>query len=72
MLEQMFACTVVGDADQVRRGLQSIIEATQADELILTSQVHEHAARRRSFEIVASVRADLHAVPPPEAAAAAR
>ncbi|MFP3567752.1 LLM class flavin-dependent oxidoreductase [Paraburkholderia sp. SIMBA_030] len=53
------ACTVLGDRDAVREGLLSVIEQTGADELILTAQIYDHAARLRSFEIAAQVREEL-------------
>ncbi len=55
------ACSVVGDRDTVREGLLSVIEQTQADELMVTAQIYDHAARLRSFEIAAQVRDDIAA-----------
>jgi alkanesulfonate monooxygenase SsuD/methylene tetrahydromethanopterin reductase-like flavin-dependent oxidoreductase (luciferase family) len=55
------ACTVLGDRDAVRAGLLSIIDQTGADELMLTAQIYDHAARLRSFEIGAQVRDELSA-----------
>ncbi|HZZ12517.1 MAG TPA: LLM class flavin-dependent oxidoreductase [Paraburkholderia sp.] len=55
------ACSVIGDRDTVREGLQSVIEQTGADELMLTAQIYDHAARLRSFEIGAQVREALSA-----------
>jgi luciferase family oxidoreductase group 1 len=54
--EHALACSVVGDPDDVEAGLRSVIEQTQADELIVTAQIFDHAARLRSFEIAAQVR----------------
>jgi luciferase family oxidoreductase group 1 len=48
--------SVVGSPDAVRRGLESFLALTDADELMLTSQIYEHAARLRSFELVARLR----------------
>ncbi|HZG54755.1 MAG TPA: LLM class flavin-dependent oxidoreductase [Pyrinomonadaceae bacterium] len=56
-VERMLACSVVGSPATVRRGLESFIDATQADEIIVTAQIFDHAARLRSFEIVAGVMA---------------
>jgi luciferase family oxidoreductase group 1 len=53
------AYSVIGDRDTVRDNLMSIIEQTGADELMLTAQVYDHAARLRSFEIAAQVRDEL-------------
>lgn len=54
LIDHMLSCTVVGRADAVRRGLAAFAERTGADELMLTSQIYDHAARIRSYEIVAS------------------
>jgi luciferase family oxidoreductase group 1 len=56
ILEQTLTCVAVGGPDTVRRSLQAFIERTGADELMITSQIFEHAARLRSYEIAASVR----------------
>ena len=53
------ACSVLGDRETVREGLQSIIDQTGADELMLTAQIYDHTARLRSFEIGAQVRDEL-------------
>jgi hypothetical protein len=37
----------------VRASLDALIERTGADELIITSQIFDQAARLRSYEIVA-------------------
>ncbi|MEY9877114.1 luciferase family oxidoreductase group 1 [Streptacidiphilus sp. MAP12-33] len=44
---------VVGDPDQVREGLRQLRGRTGADELMVTSNIHGHEARRRSYELVA-------------------
>jgi luciferase family oxidoreductase group 1 len=53
MIDEMLSCTVVGSPESVRQGLEAFVERTGADELIVASQVFDHAARLRSFEIVA-------------------
>jgi luciferase family oxidoreductase group 1 len=55
-VERRLAVAAVGSADTVRRALREIAEATGADELILTAQVYDHAARVRSYELVAGGR----------------
>ena len=47
--------SAVGAPDTVRARLKALIERHQPDELILSSAVHDHAARLRSFEIAAEV-----------------
>ncbi len=52
-VERMTACSAVGSPGTVRRRLAEIVAATDADELILTANVFDHAARVRSYELVA-------------------
>ena len=59
MLGQALECAVVGSPDEMRRGLQALIARTGADELIVTSQVYDYAARVRSLEIVAEAHKAL-------------
>ena len=59
MLEDVLACAAIGSAETVHRRLSALIARTGADELVLTSQIHDHGARLRSFEIAAEVRAGL-------------
>jgi alkanesulfonate monooxygenase SsuD/methylene tetrahydromethanopterin reductase-like flavin-dependent oxidoreductase (luciferase family) len=46
----------VGSPETIAAALREFIARTQADELIIASQVFDHAARLRSYEIVAEVR----------------
>jgi len=55
-VEQALACSVVGDPDQVRAGLAAFVERHRPDELMLTANVYDHAARKRSFEIAMAAR----------------
>ncbi|HEX8472763.1 MAG TPA: LLM class flavin-dependent oxidoreductase [Pyrinomonadaceae bacterium] len=55
-IEHALTYSFVGSAETVRRGLEAFIEATKADEIMVTAQIFDHAARLRSFEIVAEVR----------------
>jgi luciferase family oxidoreductase group 1 len=55
-VEQSLAYSVIGASDTVERGLQALIAETRANELMLTAQIYDHAARLRSFEIAAEVR----------------
>ena len=54
-LDQALSCTAVGTPEIVGAQLAGIIERTRADELMLTAQIHDHAARLRSFELAAEV-----------------
>jgi alkanesulfonate monooxygenase SsuD/methylene tetrahydromethanopterin reductase-like flavin-dependent oxidoreductase (luciferase family) len=53
MLDDILACAAIGSPGTVRARLTSLIARTNADELILTSQIYDHATRVRSFEIAA-------------------
>ena len=55
-VEQALACSVVGDASRVERGIADFVERHRPDELMLTANVFDHAARKHSFEIVARAR----------------
>jgi luciferase family oxidoreductase group 1 len=52
---QMLARSIVGSPDTVRDGLQALVAETAADELIIVSDVFDHAARLRSFELIAAI-----------------
>lgn len=47
--------SIIGSPDTVKQKLQELLEATQADELMITTQMYRHEDRVRSFEIVADV-----------------
>ncbi|HLR61886.1 MAG TPA: LLM class flavin-dependent oxidoreductase [Lentibacillus sp.] len=44
--------TLIGDKETVRQGLKELLEETGADEMIINSQIYDHKARVRSYEIV--------------------
>ncbi|HLH30853.1 MAG TPA: LLM class flavin-dependent oxidoreductase, partial [Terriglobia bacterium] len=52
-VDYALSSSVVGSAETVERGIASFIEAIQPDELMITANIYSHAARLRSFEIVA-------------------
>jgi alkanesulfonate monooxygenase SsuD/methylene tetrahydromethanopterin reductase-like flavin-dependent oxidoreductase (luciferase family) len=52
MLNDALACSVVGGPETVRQGIDRFVAATGADALMVTAQIHDHAARKRSFEIL--------------------
>jgi len=43
----------VGTAASVREQLGPLLAATKADELMVTTMIHDHVARRRSYELLA-------------------
>jgi luciferase family oxidoreductase group 1 len=44
---------IVGGVESVKARLQALAAATRADELMITTMVYDHAARRRSYELLA-------------------
>lgn len=54
-VESMLRASIIGDKDIVRSGLQTFLETTQADEIIINTMIYDHGARVRSYEIVADV-----------------
>jgi luciferase family oxidoreductase group 1 len=57
-LAPIFSHAIVGGPDRVREGLASMIERTAADELIVATQIYDHAERVRSYEIVMEAAAN--------------
>jgi alkanesulfonate monooxygenase SsuD/methylene tetrahydromethanopterin reductase-like flavin-dependent oxidoreductase (luciferase family) len=52
-VERALRYSFVGSAETVRRGLEAFIELTGADEIMAASQIFDHRARLRSFELLA-------------------
>ena len=68
MLDEVLSCSAAGSPEAVRAQIESFIARTGADELMIASQIYDHAARVRSYEITAQVR---DALAPSEVAPAA-
>ncbi|HKN98512.1 MAG TPA: LLM class flavin-dependent oxidoreductase [Pseudonocardiaceae bacterium] len=49
------AGSIVGGPDTVRRAVEKLLAATGADELMVTTMVHDPADRRRSYELLAGL-----------------
>jgi luciferase family oxidoreductase group 1 len=54
---RMLARSIVGAPRTVRAGIEALVAETGADELIIVSDVYDHAARLRSFELIAASQA---------------
>ena len=61
VLQSALSLSIVGSHDTVLRGLEAFMAEHRPDEILVTAMVHDHAARLRSFEIVAEVRDALAA-----------
>lgn len=53
---RMLECSFVGAPETVRAGLAAFIERTGADELMVAAGIYDHAARLRSYELLAQLR----------------
>jgi alkanesulfonate monooxygenase SsuD/methylene tetrahydromethanopterin reductase-like flavin-dependent oxidoreductase (luciferase family) len=49
----MLSCSVVGSVETVRQGVEQFRELTGVDELMVVTAMYDHAARVRSYEILA-------------------
>ena len=58
LLRQVLSCSAIGDAATVKAEIDGFVQRTGADELMITSQIYDHEARLRSYEIVAEAMAD--------------
>ena len=55
ILDSVLSSAAIGNPDTVRRQINAFIDRTGADELMITSQVFDHVARLRSYEITAEI-----------------
>ncbi|WP_344274811.1 LLM class oxidoreductase [Actinomadura napierensis] len=64
MIDARLGDQVMGGPDTVRRQMDALIERTGVNEVMVMTQVFDHADRIRSYEIVAGLY-DLKTVEPP-------
>lgn len=55
MLAHVLRCAIVGGPETVKAGLDAFIARHQPDEIMVTAQIFDAAARRRSYEILSKV-----------------
>ena len=55
LLDSVLSCSAVGAADTVRARVQAFVDQTGADELMITSQMFDHTARLRSYQITSEL-----------------
>ncbi len=55
MIAEALSCSAVGAPDTVEREIAAFVERTGADEVMITANIHDHAKRLRSFELVAGM-----------------
>lgn len=56
MLQQTLACSAIGSPETVSTQMRDFVERYQPDEMMLTSQIFDHQARLRSYEIAAEMQ----------------
>lgn len=61
-VQNALACAVVGDLRQVSEGMTAFAARHKPDELLLTANIYDHAARKRSFGLAMQAR---QAIPNP-------
>jgi luciferase family oxidoreductase group 1 len=57
-VERTLRHAIVGGPETVRRGLEAFAARTNADEIMITAHIYDHAARLRSFEIVHEIASE--------------
>lgn len=55
LLQSILSCSAIGAPDTVRAGIEAFAERTGADELMITSNIHDHGKRLRSYEIASKL-----------------
>jgi luciferase family oxidoreductase group 1 len=56
---RMLACSFVGSPSTVRAGLERLLAATRADEIIVAAGIYDQAARLKSYELLADAMRSL-------------
>jgi luciferase family oxidoreductase group 1 len=54
-VSSMLHRSFVGSPQTVQKGLERFVEETRADELIIATAIHDHAARLRSYELLGTL-----------------
>ncbi|MEZ5498413.1 MAG: LLM class flavin-dependent oxidoreductase [Steroidobacteraceae bacterium] len=55
MANRMLRSAVVGSPATVRKGIEALVAATQADELLIVSNIYDTDARLRSYSLLATI-----------------
>ncbi|MFL6603870.1 MAG: LLM class flavin-dependent oxidoreductase [Steroidobacteraceae bacterium] len=56
MLDEVLSCSAIGSPETVRERITAFVARTRPQELMITSQIFDHAARLHSYRITARVR----------------
>jgi luciferase family oxidoreductase group 1 len=49
---QMLTCTFIGSKETIQNDLQSFLDQTQVNEVMVSSHIYDHAAKLKSYQIV--------------------
>jgi luciferase family oxidoreductase group 1 len=55
ILQSVLACALVGSPSSIERGLNDFVAHHRPDEIMVTTQIFDHAARIKSYEILSRV-----------------
>ncbi len=61
MLDQVLSCSSIGTPDTVANDLAAFVRRTGVDEVMVTSAIYDHAARKRSLTITADAVREVRA-----------
>lgn len=61
MLAHSLRCAIVGGPEKVRRGLSEFIARHRPDEIIVTAQIFDHAARLKSYRLLSEIHRSMDA-----------
>lgn len=56
IVEKTLSASAIGTPEMVREKIEEFVKQTKVDELIVVSSIYDHAARLRSYELLAQVR----------------
>lgn len=59
-IQNMMAVTFVGSKETITAGLEDLIKFTGVNELMITTNIYDHEARLKSFEITAEVMKEMN------------
>ena len=57
MLDNALSCAFAGNVATVKQGLDAFIARHAPDEIMVTSNIYDHAARLKSYELLAAIDA---------------
>ena len=63
ILDSVLSCSAIGSPETARRQVEAFVERTRPDELMVTSQIYDHRARLRSYELLAEAVGQAALIP---------